>query len=332
MAITVEPGISGQQVTSTATYCYLYEPLRAFITEDDAAALRIYIDLEVYDIVDTTNLLISINKFATFDINPDRGLSVDLMKLARQYHRADVYNFAGLDDIVNVGFRSVTGDLYCFKIYSDRTASPTEVRKIPIIGGRPFSEFTPFVDQNNFTNEFQQFNVDLTNRWRAWPVLTTNLAIPTAQDAQAIIVDNVQASGKDVCGEFLIWKSKLGGWCFWGFDSKVERKKPKYTGDLGDEDFYGTLESLGNPYFKPNYTGITTSYSMTLKSLSLTSDELKAVSGINESPAVYIVKPQTFALELVRVSSATTPLNSQANGGDFTVSLETIGKLSQKTR
>ena len=80
-----------------------------------------------------------------------------------------------------------------------------------------------------------------------------------------------------------------------------------------------------------NYTGIATDYSVTLKALSLTSDELKGVSGIQESPAVYFVYPDG-RMELMRLSAATIPLNSLSNGGDFSVSLKSISKVEQKTR
>ena len=334
MAITVEPQIIGQVASDTTSYCYLYEPLRVSISED-TLALRIFIDLEVYNTANSSELLISIAKFATFDINPTRPLTVDLMKLARQYHRADVYNLSNINDLVgDKGWQSsVSSGIYNFKIYSDGTATPTVISKLPILGGRPFRQLASNITIDTaITNEFEQLDLDLSDRWLNFPIITTTLADPTANDAKPIIMNSTQTGGEELCGGFVIWKSKLGGWCYWGFNSRTEKLKPKYTGELGEEDFYSTEQVNGNPYIKPNYTGIETKYSVTLKALSLTSDELRAVSGINEATVVYLALDTAWNLELMRVTSATTPLNSMANGGDFSLSLDSIDTLEQKTR
>ena len=54
MAITVTSQITNQDVSSTTSYCYLYEPLKVNITESDIAASQIYIDLTVIDTSDGT--------------------------------------------------------------------------------------------------------------------------------------------------------------------------------------------------------------------------------------------------------------------------------------
>ena len=38
MALILNTEIAGQEATSTCTYCYLYEPLRVVIEEDDDCA------------------------------------------------------------------------------------------------------------------------------------------------------------------------------------------------------------------------------------------------------------------------------------------------------
>ena len=46
MAINITAEITGQEITSVFTYCYLYEPLRILIEETNLAATKMYIDIE----------------------------------------------------------------------------------------------------------------------------------------------------------------------------------------------------------------------------------------------------------------------------------------------
>jgi len=105
-----------------------------------------------------------------------------------------------------------------------------------------------------------------------------------------------------------------------------------YTGKLDVGMFESTSPVYGNAYVPVDYTGLDMSYSLSLKSLSLSSDELKAVSGIALSPAIYYVSDFSGKLELMRLSSSTAPIGNIANGGDFSVSLKSISNTSQKTR
>ena len=50
------------------------------------------------------------------------------------------------------------------------------------------------------------------------------------------------------------------------------------------------------------------------------------------SPAVYLMRSPDSALELMRVTSASAPINNLSNGGDFSVSLKSISQSSHKTR
>ena len=136
-------------------------------------------------------------------------------------------------------------------------------------------------------------------------------------------------SGTAPCGAFLIWKSRLGGWMTWGFQMKQESQQKKYTGGIQT----GLMEALGGVHYVPvNYTGLETSYTVTLKDLHLTNDELEACQSIMASPAVYLMRSPDSALELMRVTSASAPINNLSNGGDFSVSLKSISQSSHKTR
>ena len=128
MALTIANEIIGQEATTVATYCYLYEPLRVQITESVSTAKKISILLEVLDTSNTSTVVDTVVDYAVYDINPGQPLSIDLMKLAQQYHDANVYNFSNLNEIIygSTSWQSVVSKyIYVFKIQSDETSTPT---------------------------------------------------------------------------------------------------------------------------------------------------------------------------------------------------------------
>ena len=335
MAITVTPQIAGQVASSTYTYCYLYEPLRVFIEESDLSATKIYIDITPYSTgsgVPGTTLV----KYAEYDINPGVGLTVDLMKITQQINDANAYKFASVDDIATGinGYKSVITDFkYNYAIYSDITVTATNVKKLPIIGNRDLEQFVPAVTAASPVNEFEYYNLDiaeLESRWSGVSLLQTSFTDPTLSNARPTLT-KVTNSGDSPCGGFVIWKSRFGGWMFWGFKIQTRTFAKNYEKRLSTEMFESTLDSVGDPYVPVNYTGINTSYGRTLKALGLSSDELLAVSGIHASPAVYYQRPGTTELELMRMTSFSAPISTLASGGDFSITLRSISKLNQLT-
>ena len=343
-ALTITPEISGQAANPVTTYCYLYEPLRMSFRDNKAGAAKLYIDLEIYQTEDSTTLVDSIADYAVFDLNEQGRVSVDLMKLAQQYHDANVYRFAEVanfdNDTAGDGWHAVVSQYrYTFKVTSNVTSTPLTISKIPIIGGRTFQDFEPSVLETNKLTEADVLGLDLTGRWFNYPQIDCSLATPTDQDATPTIDVTFATQGTEPCGGMLVWKSRLGGWMYWGFDLRKESQSKSYTGEIP----VGLFESdglMGKPYVETNYTGISTSYKLTLKSLSLTSDELRAVQSITASPAIYyiadsdggVVRNQNIRIELMKLDSATAPLDNRANGGDFTVSLSSISRSSHNVR
>jgi len=124
----------------------------------------------------------------------------------------------------------------------------------------------------------------------------------------------------------------LGGWMFWGFELNRKSKAHRYTGNIDVGKFRSDKRRGGSPYVEMNYTGVETSYTLELKSLVLTQNELKAVSGLSASTAVYYTNNNSGRLELMKLSSVTVPISNMADGGDLTVSLENISINLQKTR
>ena len=117
---------------------------------------------------------------------------------------------------------------------------------------------------------------------------------------------------------------------YWGMDIMMTTPNKSYSGDLTVGMFEAT--SNGNPYVQANYTRIDSSYSINLKAMTLTVDELKAVSGIHDAVAVYYMKDSTAKLELMKVTNAVTPISTLIGGGDFSVNLQNISTSGQKAR
>lgn len=335
MAVTITPEILGQVANATFSYSYLFEPLRVLVAESTNSATKIFVDLRIIDGTLGT-ILDTLEKYAEFDLSPGDKVSFDLMEIARQHRNSDTYKFANVDDMIEVnGFDSIVSKFrYIFRIYSDINTTPVEIKKVPIIGAREFEQFVPAVTQSTPINEFQFYGLDeaaLEQRWGTVFLPKTVLKSPIVTDTRPTLT-KIAGGGKVPCGEaFLIWKSRFGGWMWWGFDLKNKTLNHRYEGNLEVGMFESTKESAGDPYVPVDYTGITTSYSLSLKSLALTKLELQAVSGIKASTVVYFQQPGSQNLELMRIVSATTPFSVIARGGDFSVSLRSISKGNQTT-
>lgn len=353
MAITVTPEIDGQVANERVTYCYLYEPLEVRIRVG-AGANKIFIDLSLDMTFDRETPDDIVTAYAEYDVDPlNNTIKVDLMELVRQYHNPNVYTLGHVEQLrwaqslpIGASFGNnrqiVSWVVYNFSIYSDLSSDvPVTVQKLPIIGGRGFRDFTPNVDSTNKLSEFDVLGLNLENRWKGYPVIKSQLAnlsgTPQPNTCMPTTEVIMQTNGKKPCGGFIVWKSKLGGWCYWGFDIRTERISHSYEGSIENSSIQASVMANYQrpfdyiPAMGVNYTGMSTSYSYTLKSLALTRDELKAVSGISESPAVYYVH-EDGRMELMRLQSATVPMNTTNNGGDFQVSLKSISKVEQKTR
>lgn len=330
MAITVTAQMTGQQITSTTTYCYLYEPLKIEITESDASSEEIYIDLVLTSIVDGS-VVQTEEQYGLFDRNPDEPIIVDLMEMAQQLNNSNVLTLGKTSEISGATNIPVSEYKYEFQIYSDITTTKTSISKLPIIGGRLFRDFAATVSSSQNLTEAELYGVDLTGRWLNYPNISQSLTDPTATDARpTITVSTETTANQQPCGGMLIWKSRLGGWMYWGMDISIFNS----SGSYGEKVEVGMMEvnSSGNPYIQPNYSQRDNSYSYSLKAFSLSTDELRAVQGISNSIAVYYMQDENSSLELMELSSVSAPVSTLANGGDFSVTLKNISTTSQKSR
>ncbi len=337
MAISIETEILGQEASAALSYCYLYEPLRLNVIEDDILAVKLYVDIERISIVDQITVVDTFIKYGEFDINAGVSLSFDAMDLAMQLHDSNIYKMATIDSILNSAEYSIVSKyIYKFSIYSDKTiGAPTVIRKLPIIGGREFSEFVPQVLYTQTITEFQQFGIneeELSYRWMGYTFIKATLIDVNSVGSLVPLITPIMVPSATVCdGGILIWKSSRGGWMFWGFDLNRKSKSHKYSGNISVGKFKSDQRRGGNPYVEVNYTNIDTSYNIEIKALGLSQDELMAVSGISSSPAVYYTNNKSGRLELMRLTTASVPISNLAEGGDFSVSLENISVNFQKS-
>ena len=330
MAVTVTAQITNQDVSSTGSYCYLYEPLKVNIEESTATATIIYVDLAVYSISDETEVAYE-TEYGKYDISTGTVLEVDFSKIMQQYHDANVFKLGATSEISSLTDIPVSKYKYKLLVYSDVNSTTVDTYKLPIIGGRNFYDFEASVLQTQVLTEAELNGVTLTGKWLNYPNISTALASPTATDSTPTITVSTETTAEfEPCGGMLIWKSRFGGWMYWGMDISTRTPSSSYNGNLMVGMFEAT--SSGNPYVQADYTEIDSSYSINLKALSLSNDELESVAGLANSTAVYYMRNSSAKLELMRTSSVSAPISTLIGGGDFTVNLTSISTTSQKAR
>lgn len=355
--LTILPKIKDQIPTNNiGNYQYLFEPLELYIEETDITQDKLKIDIKLLNI-STEVVEKTYTEYAVYDLASEDGISsilnINLMDLIMQIHNMNLYKFSSLDDIITDGWKaSVSEYKYAIKIY---TSEEINFKIIPIIGARRFNQLT-FPIGIPATNEFDyfglntislgvgdfndDFNEDFANnefpiteierKWQGISYIKTTFKDPTLTNCKPImeVIDN---PGNTPCGGYVIWKSRFGGWMYCGFDIQTESIRHSYSGSIDTGLYEATKMYEGNPYVAVNYTGVSESYSKTLKVLSLSQKELKALSGISSSPAIYYVEEGSNKLELMRLNSMSAPLSSLSDGGDFSISLSSISNSTQKT-
>jgi hypothetical protein len=342
MAIIISPEIRGQECNDNITYNYLFEPLRIHVQETNLLAVKLFVEIERYNIVDKTVLVPfedgsnSLPKYVEIDLVPNRPVTFDLAEVMQQLHFAGVYKVATIADIeTSYEEMIVSKYIYHFKFTTDLTTSPVIVKKLPILGSREFQSFSATVDYNQVLDEFSYYGLDkyeIAKRWSNFMFYDVTLKDPlSGNNLQPTVSLIPQVGPLFPNGGVLYWKSKFGGWMFWGFDIEERNSSLSYEDNLEVGMFESTKPIEGDPYIPVDYISITGDNTVQLKSLSLSNAELQAVSGINQSPVVYYAADNSGKMELMRVTSSSSPFKNLAKGGDFTVSLKSISKNSQKT-
>lgn len=342
MAIIINPEISGQECNGSITYSYLFEPLRINVQESNVLATKLYVEIERYNIQDKTVKVpfadgsLSLPKYVDIDLIPNQSVTFDLSEVMQQLHEAGVFKIATIADIeLSYENMIVSKYIYLFKFTTDTTTEPVLVQKLPILGGRSFQQFTPTVPVSQPLTEFDYYGIDkavLAKRWANYMFYATTLKDPASgNNVQPNVTLIPQVGPEFPNGGVLYWKSRFGGWMFWGFDIENRASSGSYSGDLEVAMFESTKPINGNPYIPVNYISVESQYTVELKSIGLSNLELLAVSGIDSAAVVYYAADNSGKLELMRVKGSSSPYKNLAKGGDFSVSLKSISKTSQKT-
>lgn len=342
MAVIIVPEIRGQECSDLITYSYLFEPLRINVTESNPLATKLFVEVERYNIENKTVVVpfedgsLSLKKYVEIDLAPNTPITFDLSEVMVQLHKANVYKIATIADIETSYEETVISKfIYSFKFTSDVTLVPTLVKKLPILGGRNFGQFNSLVSETQVLTDFEYYSLDIneiSKRWSNFTFFKSQLkSINSENNLQPIISRIINPEIETGGAGVLYWKSRFGGWMFWGFDIEERNTSNSYEGELEVSMFESTRRQNGDPYIPINYMSVSSSYSITLKTLGVRSKELLALSGISSSTAIYYASDNSGKLELMRLSSSSSPYNNLANGGDFSVSLKSISKTSQKT-
>tara|TARA_R110002049_G_scaffold257269_1_gene432695 strand:+ start:169 stop:1173 length:1005 start_codon:yes stop_codon:yes gene_type:complete len=334
MALTITPQISGQQADSTLSYCFINEPLKVHVTDSDSAVTQIFVDVTQINNFEATGLSSKV-KYIVRDIVSLGGIAIDLMKVVKQLHDFDVYHFSDDSELANAGKDSVLSKyIYRFDFYTNISTTPTTILKLPILGGRTFQNFVPAVNYTTPIRELGAGDFDdahLLNYTN--PVFSLRQISSVTNSDYSLITQYDVAQGSESCEGRIVWKSKLGGWMYWGMNLKTSKINGSHSGNIDNGMFESTVFSGGGSAYIPvNYTSVKSSNSITLKCLSLTAEELIAVAEISGSPAVYYQSGPSEKLELMKLTSATAPIKTHINGGDFSVSLSGLFEYESRVK
>ena len=352
MAIRVSPLGNG---SLNRKYRYLYEPFLVKAWNDTTStATKIYVDVGVQNnLAYSGNQIVWHFKYGEFDINvANNSIEIDLAGIAREFTNHDVYKAGNIENMRSNKFTASTfwrtvgcQDYFSFNIYTDSNESNkiNVATLIYIMGSRPYFDmnFTEDSSTSLYFTEFEKYGITQGEQIKFFPgypapvvVPWTNPINPRADIPQLdFTIFGNKEDGKCI-EEFIIWKSRYGGWMAWGFELSVRKEIGAYEGSFVTDQFeYSEDNNVSENIIPVNYTGITSSYSLTLKSLNLTAIQLMAVSGIRHSPAIYLLKNDDSGdVELMRLTSVTAPVDSKISGGDFSVGLKSISQSTQLTK
>lgn len=317
MAITLTPEITGQVVQEARSYKYLFEPFRVKVSGEP----QVNVAVVKYSLSGAT--IGTYANYVTGETDSSGNLTIDFAEVARNFMEDEVFRIGKYQDI-DAG--TIIPNYYLrFQVNS----AASRISFIPILGGRNFNQFIPAVPYTQALTEFEYLGLDQPE-FKGYPFIEQSLINPTGANVTPTITKSVSSTGKEVCGGYLIWKSRFGGWMQWGFDIMSETSDLKYNGELGQGLFMAN--SQGNPYIPANYTSIDESYSVSLKSLAVPNDYAEALKGLSASPAVYLMRDENAKMELMRISGIGIPTSNLTRGVDVNISLSSISKPSQNLR
>ena len=337
MSLAITPQITGQQANSTLSYCFIHEPLKVHITDSDAQTTIVYADVTRIATDTGVEELVKA-EYIMRDVSSLGSVVIDLTKVMKQLHDFDTIKVGSVSDIVSGWDSVVSKYIYKFEFCSDQAPTvKTEILKLPIIGGRTFENFVPAVDYNTPLRELSlaELQGGKLGGYKIANFVLKQISAVSDSDYSPTSGFTSVAEANNNCpnGGVIHWKSKLGSWMSWGMDLKTITKSHKYMGQLEVGMFESTSYSGGgNPFAQVDYTGTTSGEKIALKSITRSAAELIGLAEINGTPAIFFQRTPTSKLELMRLVSASAPIKSYINGGDFTVSLKNISSTEHKVK
>lgn len=323
MAISIQTELSDHTISSAKSYKYLFEPLRVRITETGSKWVKITV-LRKSPAMDVTLQTYADYFFSETDAT---GMAVvDLMEIARDFY-GEIYKLGHYADIsLNPG---VLLFVFQFKITTDLTATATNLSIIPVIGGRSFDQFNGDILHTAPLTEWAYYGITQP-LFKGYPKIEIILIDPVQTYIIPTVNIGLSVTGRDVCGGYLIWKSRFGGWMTYGFDIFSETESMEYNLSVDSNLFEGNTNR--RPYVPVNYAQVENSYNVSLKALSVSKEEAQALKSLNSAPVAFLMRSTTSKLELMRISSASIPINNLANGVDVQVTLSSVSTSKQNVR
>lgn len=325
MAITITPEISSQSVSSAKSYKYLFEPLRIKIAEAGSTYAKISASLRNTVTGVETKMY---TDYAFNEMNLAGEVIIDLMEITRDFVGGEIYKIGSIADL-QANPMILPGFYIVFNITTELTSTPIIISIIPLVGGRSYEQWVGSVVQTSPVTEWWYHGM-LQPDFKGYPKILTGLRDPSGTNVEPLITISIPTVGREVCGGYLIWKSRFGGWMTYGFDIFAETEELKYENELDSALFQAS--PLGNPYIPVNYTQVMNSYSVTMKALSVSKTEAQVLRSLASTPAAYLMRTPSSKLELMRISSVGIPINNLANGVDISIALSSISQSTQNVR
>lgn len=314
---SVNPRIIGESV-KTHVYKYINDPLLVRVGSDSSQPIPI--EVKKYSMV--TQALISSEIAVTAETNSSNKVDIDFMKIIRNYIYDDYLKIGKIEDLSrqNIGL-----GLYGIQ----PVGSGLETKILVLSGVSTYGELTSKINIDHLspTDEFTKAGTPCP-KFLGYPYVQTTLKdISSVQNVQPTVLLTFPSSGREVCGLFVIWKSRLGGWVGYDFGIYDEELTSEYGGEL-PSDF--SANDFGVGYMPQNYMKISSNQSINAKALRVPKNEIEGLRGLRTSPAIYTYKDGI--LELCRLTGFSAQLDNLKAGGDVSISLSPVQTLNQTIR
>lgn len=316
MAITITTLLTDESVSTSKKHKYLFEPLEVKLSEPGTTLFKIDV---VLSNIATGALEVSYSNYALLDADENGEAIVDLMSIARDFFDAETYKIGDVSDIDPLTI--VPGRFIQFNVSNDVSLGFEILRAVPLLGQRTFDQWDGEMSNTKPLTEWELYGITQPD-YIGYPKITTALKSNDSSDMTPAVTITTPTTGRCVKGAYLLWKSRLGGWCSYGFDVITERETGAYIGSLGNELL--RANDSGNPFVRANFTKRTVRKTVELKSSGVAQNEVKVLKGIEASPAVYLMRSESSKLEMFRLGGVSESITNLSGGSNVSITLDSI--------